>query len=362
MDQQKHSLSLEQKRSLPMFFIIARPRSGTTMLRTLFDRHSNEIIPIESPFMLRFYWKYQPVKSWTREKILEFYNDITNQEEPHSLNILGWTIDLGQLKQDLLALEGNTSYEELCRVVNASYQSLFPKEEIKLVGDKNPVYSPRSGYLLKMFPDAKVIHMVRDYRDYLQSMLRAGFVKGITPIIVHRWRKSLKVNFSLQQKYPGRFYYLRYEDLVEHPEKHFREMCDFLNIPYKKQIFDFHKYRDKFLEHYNQEDLELYHSKLFRPISNKNVGDWKKHLTKEQVEVAEAIAGKAGKKAGYAPSLKKISLLTRLKVQPILFYLFATKLTGDLLRSFPHHKKVRKLIERGPVLGKKYWDLVKKSS
>ncbi len=36
-------------KSLPFFFIIGRPRSGTTLLRTLFDVHPNVIIPLERP-------------------------------------------------------------------------------------------------------------------------------------------------------------------------------------------------------------------------------------------------------------------------------------------------------------------------
>lgn len=364
MDQKKNNLSLEEKRKLPMFFIIARPRSGTTLLRTLFDRHSNVVIPLESPFILRFYWKYHKVKVWDEEKILEFFNDITNKDEDKylNLNISAWQIDYEQLKKDLLALANHTTYAELCRVVNASYQSFFPKKKITLVGDKNPVYSPRSPYLLKLFPDAKFLHMTRDYRDYLQSMLRAGFVKKITPIIIHRWVKSLKINLDLQKKYPEKFHFFKYEDLVQEPEKTFKEICTFLNLPYEEQIFDFHEYKNKFLEFYREKDMELYHSKLFRPISSKNVGDWKQNLTHEQLEVAELMAGKHGEKIGYPRSLKKISMKTRLKVQPVRLYLFTTKLVGDILRTFPHKTGLRQFIERGPVLGKKYWDNVKEKS
>ena len=359
MEQKQQKLSLAQKRSLPLFFIIARPRSGTTMLRTLFDCHSNVVIPLESPFMLRYRWKYRNVKYWTREKILNFYNDITNPNNSRDLKIRQWTIDFNQLKEDLLALEGNTSYAEMCRVVNASYESLFPKTDIKLVGDKNPAYANRTEHLLKMFPDAKFIHMVRDYRDHLESMLRHGFVKGITPIIANRWRVALKINLKLQRKYPDRFFFFRYEDFVEAPEKYFNELCNFLNIPYEEHIFDYHKFKERILEHYREEDIKVYHSKLAQPINNKNVGQWKEKLNKEQVKIAEAVTGKTGEKAGYSRSYKTVPLGTRLKVQPIRFYLFATKLIGNVLQSLPHKKAIQKFIERKPMLGKIYWDLVK---
>ena len=38
-------LSIEKVRNVPMFFILGRPRTGSTLLRTLFDAHPGVIIP-----------------------------------------------------------------------------------------------------------------------------------------------------------------------------------------------------------------------------------------------------------------------------------------------------------------------------
>lgn len=352
-------LTVEQKKSLPIFFITSRPRSGTTMLRSLFDKHPNVIIPLESPFIIRYYWKYLKVTNWTKELILEFFEDVSNENQLGYLTINGWKMDMDQLKADLLALEGKTSYAELCKVVNASYPSFFAKQNVMMVGDKNPTYSNRTKYLMKLYPEAKFIHLVRDYRDYLQSMLKVGFVKSIEPIIVHRWKSSLKLNSSLQKKYPDRFFFMRYEDFVEQPQKHFKDMCNFLGIPNNHdEIFDFQDFREKAVEQYGQDIVDQFHSKLFKPINNANVGDWKKNLTEKQIMIAEAVTGKLGEKVGYKRHCKRIPFKIRLKVLPIFFYLYVTKHVGKILWYKSKNKNMRSMLERGPVLGKKYWNIV----
>lgn len=42
----------------PFIFIVGRPRSGTTLLRTLYDAHPNVNIPPECQFVVNLYGKY----------------------------------------------------------------------------------------------------------------------------------------------------------------------------------------------------------------------------------------------------------------------------------------------------------------
>ena len=62
-----------------MFFIIGRPRSGTTLLRILFEAHPHVIIPPESPFIISLYKKYGKVTSWDEKLIKEFCDDLFRQ-------------------------------------------------------------------------------------------------------------------------------------------------------------------------------------------------------------------------------------------------------------------------------------------
>ncbi|HAL65426.1 MAG TPA: hypothetical protein DCP10_07675 [Bacteroidales bacterium] len=45
-----------------LFFILGRPRSGTTLLRTLLDAHPQVKVPPEYPVVLQLYKKYGRIR------------------------------------------------------------------------------------------------------------------------------------------------------------------------------------------------------------------------------------------------------------------------------------------------------------
>ncbi len=123
--------------SLPVFFILGRPRSGTTLLRTLFDAHPNVATPIECAFIMNMSQKYEKIKNWTSEDLLEFHSDVQKH-----IKFDTWNIDIEKMKNDLLLCEGENTFQTVCKVVYYDYISLFPKEEIKWIGDKTRFMPP----------------------------------------------------------------------------------------------------------------------------------------------------------------------------------------------------------------------------
>ena len=223
-----------------MFFILGRPRSGTTLLRTLFDAHPNVATPIECAFIMNMSQKYEKIKNWTREDLLEFHSDVQKH-----IKFDTWNIDLEKMKNDLLLCEGENTFQTVCKVVYYDYISLFPKEEIKWIGDKNPVYATYTPLMLRLFPDAKFIHLVRDPRDNIISLKNVDFEGPFTALLAYRWQHSARKLYYIKKKYPNQFYTIRYEDLVKAPEKYYHEMCDFLSLPYYGHVFEFYKKQDE---------------------------------------------------------------------------------------------------------------------
>ncbi len=105
-------VNIQDVSKLPFFFIIGRPRSGTTMLRTMLDAHPKVCIPQESPVILNLYKKYGKKVSWDAKDIDEFFHDLSFQY------ISGvWNIDPSKLKTDLNNCIGNNTYETLIKVL-----------------------------------------------------------------------------------------------------------------------------------------------------------------------------------------------------------------------------------------------------
>ena len=335
-------------KNLPIFFILGRPRSGTTLLRTLFDAHPNVATPVECAFIINMSRKYGKLKFWSREDLLSFYEDVQKH-----IKFDTWDIDLEKLKRDLLTFEGEVSFQTICKLVHFDYTSLFPKEEIKWIGDKNPVYATYTPLLLELFPEAKFLHLVRDPRDNIISLKNVDFEGPFTALLAYRWQHSARKLFHIKNKYPDQFYTIRYEDLVSDPKKYYREMCDFLSLPYYDHVFEFYKKQDEVMKKFEMEKVMKYHRSLFFPINTKKVGLWKTELPDIDIRITEFVAGRWTKKYGYERKYKWPGFRAALFSLPWLIYGSSLYLLRDFIDHLPFDLKI-KIKNRGPVLARTF--------
>ncbi len=351
------ALTAEEIIQLPLFFIIGRPRTGTTLLRSLMDAHKNVIIPLEGPFMLKFYGKYHKITNWTEEIINEFYNDLMVKNDMGFITMENWKVDKDRLKNDLLSCKGENTFANICKVINGNYPCSERKES-QILGDKNPVYSTKLKYILKLYPTAKFIILTRDYRDHIQSMHKVDFGQIISPVLAYRWRKFIRDNQKFMIQNPDNFFWIKYEDLAADPHKHLREITDFLGIPYDEGMLDFYKSKNAVQERGHTEVQEKYHQSLHNPISTKSVGAWKKNLKDIDVRLSDAMVGRYAEKAGYQRKYKSTSLLLRLKLFPVFTYMRITEGIADIMAKRFNPQTATGIAARGPVLLMKYWKVV----
>ena len=145
-------------------FIIGAPRSGTTLLQYMLRSHPRISLPTgESHFIVPLY----------REA--ESFGDLQNQDnirrvlnEMYRRNASFLDTDLHGLKfnTDVLSQQlhqqGMTTIPQLIRAV----MELNAKGEGKQRwGDKTPYYSLHVPLIMEMFPDAQILHIIRDGRD-----------------------------------------------------------------------------------------------------------------------------------------------------------------------------------------------------
>lgn len=65
---------------IPVFFILGRLRSGTSLLRTLFDAHPNVMIPPEYPQFFYLYARYKDKKQWSQAEIRDFFLELRHKK------------------------------------------------------------------------------------------------------------------------------------------------------------------------------------------------------------------------------------------------------------------------------------------
>ncbi len=212
---------------LNSFFIAGVQRSGTTLLSVLLNNHSQvDLDGFSKAFRLITCFK-------NYEKVLPL-----NLQYPKA-EILKWKIETdyqGRLAAflDYKNLEKYVDYPDLIR---ASIEQRLTKNGKAIWGDKSPNLQHYLADLLLLIPDAKIIHIVRDGRATAYSNATRNFQNIL--LAAQDWVSGNVVAISNQQKV-GKAQYLiiKYENLLEFPDKTLRKVCDFLEIEFEEEMLN----------------------------------------------------------------------------------------------------------------------------
>lgn len=104
----------------------------------------------------------------------------------------------------------------------------------KIWGDKSPSYIGHIPLLKKLYPHSKIIHVVRDVRDYCLSINRAW---GKSPLrAAHRWAELITAAEDARLASPEDVILVRYEDLLASPEQELSRVCAFIGIEFESSM------------------------------------------------------------------------------------------------------------------------------
>lgn len=321
-------LSLDEIRqvgNIPLNFICGKERSGTTLLQVMLNTHPNIVAPPESRFIMILYSRYGKITRWTEYKLTRFCNDVMRERAIKDY----WTINKEDLLASLLAAKDIASYPLLCKLV--FYHASHGKD-VKIFFDKNPIYAYFMPELKKLFPDARYIHLVRDYRAIIMSHRRVFKLKR-TADITYKW---VKMNMLIEEAKSVEilnYFTLKYEKLVIEPVKSMNDICNFLRVPFYEKMAGQHF--SGIYPGFNANQKKRFrkiHQSLFTPLTSSFVNKWEGNLKAEEIAEAENIAGSyAENKYGYARHFTgkgysdglSVRLATKLKYQAITkMYLF----------------------------------------
>lgn len=179
--------------------------------------------------------------------------------------------------------------------VNYSLYEAYIKEkglENVALGIKTPVLIAHLDRIFKVFPEAKVVHLVRDGRDvYLSyqnihknSPVKFG-PKGLVTMALF-WIDGLR---RLEGIDIARIHECRYEDLLNDPENTLKNLCNFLDIEYQSSMHE--DYQNSAL---NQEPLlqgfqKIIHAKLQTGIDASNQQKYLKEMSKRDRLIFELL-------------------------------------------------------------------------
>lgn len=271
-----------------LFFIVGSPRSGTTLLQAMLSSHPRLATPPET----KFFQKHDPAlprhggDPLPADRLDAYLDSLFASSD--------WR-EIGLPREELESAirAGDRSARSIFLTILSAYQARVGRPRL---GEKTPLHARCVPRIRSVFPDAKFIHIHRDPRDVVASMLQMQWTQGTVRSEARTWRKTLCEHLRCLTTLPPTCYTgVRFETLVEKPEEELRRLCEFLGESFNPAMLEFH---DRETTGYHQRE-EQWKGMTRRPLTNQSIGRFKKDLTRRQIAQVERIVGPLLERFGY---------------------------------------------------------------
>jgi hypothetical protein len=268
---------MNEAQKKPPLFLLGSQRSGTTMLRLMLNNHPNIAIPHESAFITIFFKK------------LDAYGDLSNAGNARRLldDVARHPlVKRGKLVADPDAILSRpiASYRDFVDAIFQTYADALGKPRW---GDKTPFYTDDIDVIRRVFPDAKILHLVRDGRDVVLSQKSIEWMSDNLPKLVLDWQWKTTIAHKVGSVLGDDFLEVRYEDLVRRPEENLRKICAFMGEAYDPAMLT---YSENAKEVVPSESLK-WHRKSVQPPDPSQLDKWKTRLSPSERVIFEQLAG-----------------------------------------------------------------------
>jgi hypothetical protein len=197
-------------------FIGGLERSGKTYMRLMLSAHPHLFFSCRTNLWTSYHNRYGDLNQ--KDNLQLCLADFAKSKHIRSLNP-----DFTRIKRDLEA--GPVSYGRLFALIHEHHAESIGKSRW---GDQTEFIERCADKIFSAYPDAKIIHMLRDPRDRYESMLHKPHRRGGLGVATARWHTSATLAQKNQSKYSERYKVIRYEAMVTSPETTLKEICEFL--------------------------------------------------------------------------------------------------------------------------------------
>ncbi len=229
-------------------FIVGYSRSGTTMLSRVLGKADNIYSFNELHFFEQLYSSEEFDKILNESQAISFADQLLDIQRTNYL-----FYDVGkhipEAKKIINGLNIRTKPEIFKKFLEFETR-LMNKDVACEQTPRNVLYLEE---LFKIFPDAKVINMVRDPRDVLLSQkskwkrkflgadkipLKESIRSWVNyhPITIGKlWNASVRASLKFQN---SNIKTVLFEEFIQCPDQKLKEICSFLNISYDSEMLD----------------------------------------------------------------------------------------------------------------------------
>lgn len=268
--------------------VVGCPRSGTTLLSTMLHAHPRLSMPPETRFLM-------PVYRGRAE-----FGDLREQANRRLLadrivRTRGTKFrDLG-LDRDLVTRRIVDGAPTVGTAIATVFQSFAQAHGKARWGEKRPAYWADIDVILRLFPDAQIVHLIRDPRACVASIKKLDWwVRGFDGALA-TWMLALERLPRDTRHLPADSYTeLYFEQLVRDPRAVLTELCAFLGEDFDEAMLEHHRAAAQIVP-----GRKTWHRLTARPVDTSRVEAWRGELTAAELGLVEFVAGRRMQQRGY---------------------------------------------------------------
>jgi hypothetical protein len=206
-------------------FVAGLERSGTSLMYALLASHPNIAMTRRTNLWTHFYGQYGDLGDDANlDRCLEMMMRYKR--------LLVLEPDFARLREEFLG--GERAYGRLFSLLEQQVADRLRKPRW---GDKSLNTERYTEQIFEAYPEARILHMMRDPRDrYASSKTRWGIRRGGVGAGTAEWLASARLALACQGRYPDRYRAVPYETLVTEPEATTRDLCAFIGEAFEPEM------------------------------------------------------------------------------------------------------------------------------
>jgi hypothetical protein len=207
-------------------FVVGTGRSGTTLLRMILNAHPRIYLTHEASFYLG---------STGRSRELGVFEWF--QRYVGTLAFAWLKVDAGEVKKELAGDSDDGQFRAFSAVMRCK-AGQYKKPRY---GDKTPLHSAYLQKIFEDYPDPRVIHVVRDPRGSVGSLLRMPWASGSVALNSFYCDRQMK----MVRPFADRIHEIRLEELLADPAGVMKGVLEFVREPWDPAVLDHENHAPK---------------------------------------------------------------------------------------------------------------------
>jgi hypothetical protein len=314
-------------------FVVGCPRSGTTLLQLMLHAHPRIAIPPETRFVITTYEArntFGDLREEANRRALA--SSIVDHKDTLFYDL---ELDADEIRAEIV--DGPPTLGSAIGTVFRAYARRFDKPRW---GDKRPGYYQYIPALLRMFPDAQIVNLIRDGRDCVASLMSMPWFKQDIYGAICSWTEAIDSGRQAARRLPaGVFFELQYEQLVADPERNLAALCEFLGEEYDPAMAQPDRIAASTIP-----ERKTWHADTQRQVAASPAGTWRERLEPWQISLCEAAMASRLTSLGY-----EVSGAPRPPAGQLARYARAEALHRAAARKRHLRDRLQRMREPGPV-------------